>query len=269
LIVDFHSHTSASDGTLPPAELLALMRKRNVSIFSITDHDTLRAYDDASVTAYAGATIVPGIEINTTWEGNDVHILGYGFALGPSRLADTIERNRAHRRERMTQMIRQLNAAGYPITLEAVLEEAAGASALGRPHVAKALIRAGMIPDIDTAFRKLLASGGPGYVPSHHITPREAIALIAESGGVPVLAHPGRLKDEALIDGLAESGLVGIEVFYPTHAPGQVAVFRAKAARYGLVMTAGSDFHDPRYNTRGVGMDVEDDDLRPFLDLVA
>jgi predicted metal-dependent phosphoesterase TrpH len=269
LIVDFHSHTSASDGTLPPAELLALMRKRNVSIFSITDHDTLRAYDDASVMAYAGATIVPGIEINTTWEGNDVHILGYGFALGPSRLADTIERNRAHRRERMTQMIRQLNAAGYPITLEAVLEEAAGASALGRPHVAKALIRAGMIPDIDTAFRKLLASGGPGYVPSHHITPREAIALIAESGGVPVLAHPGRLKDEALIDGLAESGLVGIEVFYPTHAPGQVAVFRAKAARYGLVMTAGSDFHDPRYNTRGVGMDVEDDDLRPFLDLVA
>ncbi len=245
------------------------MRKRNVSIFSITDHDTLRAYDDASVMAYAGATIVPGIEINTTWEGNDVHILGYGFALGPSRLADTIERNRAHRRERMTQMIRQLNAAGYPITLEAVLEEAAGASALGRPHVAKALIRAGMIPDIDTAFRKLLASGGPGYVPSHHITPREAIALIAESGGVPVLAHPGRLKDEALIDGLAESGLVGIEVFYPTHAPGQVAVFRAKAARYGLVMTAGSDFHDPRYNTRGVGMDVEDDDLRPFLDLVA
>jgi predicted metal-dependent phosphoesterase TrpH len=269
LIVDFHSHTSASDGTLPPAELLALMRKRNVSIFSITDHDTLRAYDDASVMAYAGATIVPGIEINTTWEGNDVHILGYGFALGPSRLADTIERNRAHRRERMTQMIRQLNAAGYPITLEAVLEEAAGASALGRPHVAKALIRAGMIPDIDTAFRKLLASGGPGYVPSHHITPREAIALIAESGGVPVLAHPGRLKDEALIDGLAESGLVGIEVFYPTHAPGQVAVFRAKAARYGLVMTAGSDFHDPRYNTRGVGMDVEEDDLRPFLDLVA
>ncbi len=269
MIVDFHSHTSASDGTLPPAELLALMRKRNVSIFSITDHDTLRAYDDASVMAYAGATIVPGIEINTTWEGNDVHILGYGFALGPSRLADTIERNRAHRRERMTQMIRQLNAAGYPITLEAVLEEAAGASALGRPHVAKALIRAGMIPDIDTAFRKLLASGGPGYVPSHHITPREAIALIAESGGVPVLAHPGRLKDEALIDGLAESGLVGIEVFYPTHAPGQVAVFRAKAARYGLVMTAGSDFHDPRYNTRGVGMDVEDDDLRPFLDLVA
>ena len=269
MIVDFHSHTSASDGTLPPAELLALMRKRNVSILSITDHDTLRAYDDASVTGCEGATIVPGIEINTTWAGNDVHILGYGFALGPSRLADTIERNRAHRRERMTQMIRQLNAAGYPITLEAVLEEAAGASALGRPHVAKALIRAGMIPDIDTAFRKLLASGGPGYVPSHHITPREAIALIAESGGVPVLAHPGRLKDEALIDGLAESGLVGIEVFYPTHAPGQVAVFRAKAARYGLVMTAGSDFHDPRYNTRGVGMDVEEDDLRPFLDLVA
>ena len=269
MIVDFHSHTSASDGTLPPDELLALMRRRNVALLSITDHDTLRAYDDASVRDFDGARIVPGIEINTTWQGNDVHILGYGFALGPSRLADTIERNRTHRRERMEQMVRRLNAAGYPITVEAVLAEAAGANAIGRPHVAKALIRAGIIPDIDTAFRKLLANGGAGYVPSHHITPQEAIALISESGGVPVLAHPGRLKDESLIDDLAESGIVGIEVFYPTHQPGQIALFRAKAARYGLVMTAGSDFHDPRYNTRGVGMDVDEDDIRPFLDLVA
>jgi predicted metal-dependent phosphoesterase TrpH len=269
LIVDFHSHTSASDGTLAPDELLALMRKRNVSLLSITDHDTLRAYDDPSVQEYDGAQIVPGIEINTTWQGNDVHILGYGFALGLSRLADALERNRAHRRDRMEQMIRQLNAAGYPITLEAVLAEAGGGHALGRPHVAKALIRAGMIPDIDTAFRKLLARGGAGYVPSHHITPQEAIDLIAADGGVPVLAHPGRLKDEALVDDLAEAGLVGIEVFYPTHEPGQVAMFRAKAVRYGLVMTAGSDFHDPRYNTRGVGMDVDEEDLRPFLDLVA
>jgi hypothetical protein len=269
VIVDFHSHTNASDGSLDADALLALMRKRGVTLLSITDHDTLRAYDDPAVRDFTAAPLITGIEINTTWRGGDVHVLGYGFALGPSRLADALERNRGHRRERMEEMVRRLCAAGYPITVEAVLAESGGGHALGRPHVAKALIKAGLIPDIDTAFRKLLAPGGAGYLPSLHITPLEAIALIRESGGVPVLAHPGRLTDEAIVDDLVEAGLAGIEVFYPSHAPAQVAHFRARAAHYGLVMTAGSDFHDPRYNPRGVGMDVDEDDLRPFLDLVA
>jgi len=266
LTVDFHSHTNASDGTLPPAELVASMRKRGVTIFSITDHDTMRAYDGLAV---EGARLIPGIEINTTWQGSDVHILGYGLPLGPSEIADTLEKNRAHRRARVGTMIAQLNDAGYPITEDQVLAESGGGHALGRPHVAKALVRAKHVSDVDAAFRTLLSRGGAGYVPSLHITPVEAIDVIRRSGGVPVLAHPGRLKDEAILDDLAQRGLAGLEVFYPTHSPTQISRYRAKAAEHGLVMTAGSDFHDARWNTRGVGMDVDEGDIKPFLELLA
>ncbi len=266
MIVDFHSHTNASDGTLEPAQLVAAMRKRGVGIFSITDHDTLRAYDGLDAGA---ARIVPGIEINTTWRGNDVHVLGYGLPLGPSPLVATLEHNRSARRERMRRMVTQLRGAGYDISEEQVLAESGHGHAVGRPHVAKALVRSGLVRDIDTAFRTLLGAGGAGYVPSLHITPHAAIEVIARSGGVPVLAHPGRLKDESIVDDLAAAGLIGLEVFYATHTPSQTAHYRALAARLGLVMTAGSDFHDSRWNGRGVGMDVDEDDVRSFLELVA
>jgi predicted metal-dependent phosphoesterase TrpH len=242
------------------------MRARGVSWLSITDHDTTRAYDAIDA---AGLRLVPGIEINTTWNGSDVHILGYRIPTGTSVLAATIERNREHRRARIDTMVAGLNGAGYPLTVEQVLVESQGAHALGRPHVAKALVRNGMIRDVQAAFDQLLTSGKPGYAPSHHITPAEAIELIRASGGVPVLAHPGRLKDEAIIAELVASGLVGIEVFYPTHSTQQIGHYRTLAGRFGLVMTGGSDFHDPRWNARGVGMDIDELDIRPFLDLVA
>jgi predicted metal-dependent phosphoesterase TrpH len=241
------------------------MRARGVSWFSITDHDTTRAYDAIEA---PGQHVVPGIEINTTWDGSDVHILGYGIPTGPSPLADVLERNRTSRRARIDVMVAGLNRAGYPLTVEEVLTESNGGHALGRPHVAKALVRRGMTQSIEAAFRDLLSAGKPGYAPSHHITPLEAIEVVRASGGVPVLAHPGRLREERIIDELAERGLVGLEVFYPTHTVHQTAAFRAKAARFGLVMTAGSDFHDERWNARGVGIDVDEADVRPFLDLV-
>ncbi len=266
MIVDFHAHTVASDGVLAPEALVAMMRDRGVRMFSISDHDTLDAYEAIGEIDFA--TVVPGIEINTTYLGNDVHILGYGVPLGPSPLAETLAHNREARAIRMDAIVQKLNAAGYPITREAVLAEAGPAKALGRPHVAKALIRAGHTRDVQTAFRDLLSRGGPGYMPSHHITPHDAIAAIAKSGGVPVLAHPGRLRDDTILAELVEHGLVGIEVFYPTHSASQVSYYRNQATTFGLVMTGGSDFHDIRYNTRGVGMDIDEEDLAPFLDLV-
>jgi hypothetical protein len=135
--------------------------------------------------------------------------------------------------------------------------------------VGKALIRLGIASDIETAFRSFLKRGTPGYVPSTHITPHEAIAVILEAGGIPVLAHPGRLKDYNVIDELVECGLRGLEVFYPTHEPMQIQYFRDKARQFGLVMTGGSDFHDIRYHKRGVGIEIDEEDIRPFLNLVA
>ena len=202
MTVDFHSHTVESDGTLAPAEVAAMMVKRGVTIFSITDHDTLRAYGQFEG---GGATVIPGIEINTTWNGSDVHILGYGLPLeDDSPLAVVLEANRTARRARIDRMVAGLNRAGYPITVDEVLAESSGGHALGRPHVAKALIRHGYVSDVNAAFRDLLSAGKPGYAPSHHITPVQAIEIIVQSHGVPVLAHPGRLKDDSIVDRLVD-----------------------------------------------------------------
>jgi len=267
VIVDFHSHTSESDGSLPPAELIGRMRAAGVRIFSITDHDTTRAYGGGLELDFA--TVVPGIEINTTWEDNEVHVLGYGVPLADdSLLGRTIAENRAFRRARFGRMIAGVNAAGYVLDEAAVLAESENSDALGRPHIAKALVRSGQIKDVDTAFRELLTRGKPGYAPSNYITPARAIEVILASGGVPVLAHPGRLKDLAIVDELAGQGLAGLEVFYPAHDASQRAHFRALAERHGLLMTAGSDFHDPALNPRGVGMDVDEVDIAPFLERI-
>lgn len=243
------------------------MQQRGVRIFSITDHDTIEAYGRFEAPAHM--RVVSGIEINTTWRDGEVHILGYRLPLGHSPLTRVLQENRAARRTRVGRIVEQLREAGYEITMDDVQSEAAQGASLGRPHVGKALIRLGIAPDIETAFRSFLKRGTPGYVPSTHITPHRAIEVVLESGGVPVIAHPGRLKDYAIVDELVEFGLQGLEVFYPTHQPAQIQYFRDQARRLNLVMTAGSDFHDIRYHTRGVGIEVEEPDIRAFLDLVA
>ncbi|MHB8147638.1 MAG: PHP domain-containing protein, partial [Vulcanimicrobiaceae bacterium] len=232
LKVDFHSHTCRSDGTLTPQELAAFMAERGVEIFSISDHDTLSAYGEFDVPS--GSQVVTGVEINTTYRDNEVHILGYALPLeGAPHLNAMIERNRSARLRRVDRMVEQLRRAGYGITSADVLRAAGEANAIGRPHVARALVEAGAAPDIEWTFRNLLRSGKPGYVPSLHVTPKEAIEAIHASGGIAVLAHPGRLKDRGLIDELAEYGLDGLEVFYPLHDADEVAFFRRAAARYG------------------------------------
>jgi hypothetical protein len=265
VIVDFHCHTRESDGALPTEQLLERMRKRGVSIFSITDHDTVRAYDQIEVDF---ARVVPGIEINTTWEGNDVHVLGYAFPLGETPVARMLAENQRHREMRARRMVENLVAAGIAITFDDVLTEANGAKAIGRPHVARALIRRGHAREVPDAFARYLNRGMPGYEPAQHVTPFAAVQAILASDGIPVLAHPGRLKDESILDALVEQGLLGLEVFYGTHSRSQVARYRERAEHFGLVMTAGSDFHDATWQVRNVGMDVEADDIAGFLRMV-
>jgi 3',5'-nucleoside bisphosphate phosphatase len=264
--VDFHSHSNMSDGTLSPQQLVDFMVERGVEVFCISDHDTLAAYERFQ--APARCRYITGIEINTTWRENEVHVLGYNVPLEPSPINDLLEFNQVQRRLRAETMVFQLRQAGFAIALEDVLRESDGSLSVGRPHVAKALVRLGLTNSVDSAFRDVLRRGKPGYVPQIYTTPQQAIETITVAGGVPVLAHPGRLRDRFLIDDLARHGLRGLEVFYPLHDAGDVAMFRAKAEQYGLVMTAGMDFHDIRYHTAGVGIDVEERDIRPFLELV-
>lgn len=239
------------------------MVERGVTWFSISDHDTLSAYGAFAVPD--GVRVTTGIEINTTVGANEVHVLGYSVSLEHGPLHDLFLNNQHQRRARITTMVDRLRAAGYSITEAAVLREAQDAKSVGRPHVAKALIRAGEIPDVDYAFRHVLGRGKPGYVPSTYVTPAQAIDAIHRSGGIAVLAHPGRLKDRSIIADAVEWGIDGIEVFYRSHDAAQVTEFLALAARYGLVASAGSDFHDIRYHTQGVGMSVDDDAIAPFL----
>lgn len=266
MIVDLHSHSCVSDGTLTPQALADFMGERKVEVFCISDHDTLGAY--GAFEAPPGSRYITGIEINTTWRENEVHVLGYNVPLGTSGINELLEYNQEQRRGRAQKMVDQLNRAGYPLTIEQVLHESDEAHSVGRPHVAKALVRAGMTESVSTAFRDLIGGGKAGYVPQLYTTPQHAIETIAAVGGIPVLAHPGRLRDRVLIDELAGHGLRGLEVFYPLHEPSDVAEFRAKAKQYGLVMTAGMDFHDIRYHTRGVGMEIDAADVAPFLELV-
>jgi 3',5'-nucleoside bisphosphate phosphatase len=255
-----------SDGTLSPQQLVDFMAEREVEVFSVSDHDTLAAY--GAFQTPPGSRYVTGIEINTTWRENEVHILGYNVPLRPSPIDDLLEFNQVQRRLRAETMVFQLRNAGYRIDLDDVSRESDGSLSVGRPHVAKALVRLGLTESVDTAFRDVLRRGKPGYVPQIYTTPLQAIETITVAGGVPVLAHPGRLRDRFLIDELAQHGLRGLEVFYPLHDSNDVSIFRAKADRYRLVMTAGMDFHDIRYHTAGVGIDVEERDIRPFLELV-
>lgn len=243
------------------------MHRRGVRFFSVTDHDSIKAYGQFEAPPHVRT--VSGIEINTTYNDGEVHVLGYRLPLGESPLTRVLEDNRTARRVRVGRIVDQLREAGYGITMDDVHAEALAGASLGRPHVGKALIRLGIAPDIETAFRSFLKRGTPGYVPSTHITPQQAVEVILAAGGIPVLAHPGRLKDYNVVDELVECGLRGLEVFYPTHEPMQIQYFRDKARKFGLVMTGGSDFHDIRYHKRGVGIEVDEEDIRPFLDLVA
>ncbi|HEV3157209.1 MAG TPA: PHP domain-containing protein [Candidatus Baltobacteraceae bacterium] len=267
MIVDFHSHTYESDGTLSPAELVAFMEERQVEIFSITDHDALGAYPRIADMAVRAKVIV-GIEINTTYRDNEVHILGYGFPLGPSPIVDLLESNRRARELRVRRMVDTLSAAGIPLTFEEVLAESSAGATLGRPHVAKALIRKGVVPDVKRAFEGYLIFGKPGYVPSHHVTPQVAIDVIKGVGGIPVLAHPGRLKKPEIVDEMIAAGVQGIEVFYPQHTAEQTRAYRELTKNRRLLATAGSDFHDIRSHPHGVGMNIEREDIAAFLERV-
>jgi predicted metal-dependent phosphoesterase TrpH len=265
LKIDLHSHTRMSDGTLSPQELSDFMGERGVELFSISDHDTLAAY--GAFEPPPGARVITGIEINTTWRENEVHVLGYGVPLGPSPITELLEYNQAQRRVRAETMVERLRQAGFGLTMEDVLRESGGADSVGRPHVAKALVRLGVVESVSEAFAVALKRGKPGYVPQLYTTPEHAIQKIAAAGGIPVLAHPGRLRDRVLIDELVPHGLRGLEVFYPLHDAADTREFRETAQRHGLVMTGGMDFHDIRYHTAGVGMELDPADIAPFLEL--
>lgn len=242
--IDLHTHSLRSDGAFEPAEVVRRAAARGVRIQALSDHDTLIGAAEAIAEGERlGVRVIPSTELNTESEWGDVHVLGYFLDPQDMALEDRLRWLRENRGRRIELMVEKLNALGYAVRLERVLEIAQGGS-LGRPHLAQALFEAGHVPAYDDAFRTLISKGSPAYVARVGLTPLEAVRLVRAHGGVPSLAHPGTVVDlERLLPELAGAGLAGMECYYGSHTPEATIRYLQLAARYDLVPTGGSDFH--------------------------
>jgi 3',5'-nucleoside bisphosphate phosphatase len=270
---DLHAHTTASDGDLKPAELVALASNRRLGALAITDHDTLKGVPEGiQAGAAAGLKVIAGIEISAIYEPGTLHMLGY-FGDHPAGLEQDLEKVQQGRRDRFPKIIQRLNDLGFMLTLDEV-QAIAGDAQIGRPHIAKALIARGYVKDFDEAFDHWLAKGKPGYVEKEKLSCQEAIDLIQAHGGVPVLAHPFTLElgDDALkelIVRMQACGLKGLEVYYPEHSHAQKRLYRHIAQSLGLIATGGSDFHGHGRNSTNLGdTGIDQEKLQDLLDLL-
>lgn len=249
-IADLHAHTTASDGTYTPRELVELAKKNGLAAVAVTDHDTTGGLDEAQAAGRElGVEVVPGIELSTVFEGKEVHVLGYFYDPEHPELLELTRKMREDRLNRMDKMILKLQEAGLDITREEVQAEAQGA--IGRPHFARVLMKKGYVATMPEAFDKYLASGRPGYVERLKLTPEDAVRVILAAGGVPVVAHPGLFDKDYLFDTLVPLGLVGLEAFHPDHSPEKRKHYASLAAHHGLLATGGSDFHGGGAEHRG------------------
>ncbi len=240
--VDLHVHTYFSDGTLSPEAVVALATERGLAALAITDHDSLDALEPARKAVGPGLELVPGIELSTVHEGLDLHILGYYLDPTHEALRARLERFGEERRERAMTMLRRLKDLGVALDPAEVVH-LAGPGVIGRPHIARAMVRAGHVPNLDDAFRQYLGRDGRAFVPRASFKVEEAIDLVQAAGGISVIAHPGPLLPDTVIEELADAGLRGVEVWHPQHHGPTVRRLRALCERLDLLETGGSDFH--------------------------
>lgn len=245
--VDLHTHTTASDGTLAPRDLVRLAVRHGVRVLAVTDHDSTGGLDEAldEAARHPRLTVVPGIEINCDVERAEVHVLGYLVDWRAPWFQRFLEEQRTERVARVHRIAERLAELGLPVDPAEVFA-VAGEGAPGRPHVAQVLVQRGYVRSVREAFDRYLRSDGPANVPRRRLTPAEAVAVVRRAGGVPVLAHPGLAGRDDLIPDLVRAGLMGIEVYYAEHSAAQTAGYREICRSLGLVATGGSDYHGPR-----------------------
>jgi predicted metal-dependent phosphoesterase TrpH len=254
--IDLHTHTTASDGTLSPAELVAYAASKGIRVLGVTDHDTTAGLAPAIQAGLElGVQIIPGVEINTDVPEGELHVLGYFIDWHDAFFQGKLSELRDGRMSRAEKMVRKLRALGLSITLDQVLR-IAGPAAVARPHVAAALVEKGYVSTPAEAFDRYIGRHGPAYVERMRFTPAEAVRLIRQVGGVPVWAHPviigaaeaisDPLDLEAMLPELVTAGLQGIECYYTGYPPEVTRDLLGLAARYGLIATGGSDYHGPQ-----------------------
>jgi predicted metal-dependent phosphoesterase TrpH len=250
--IDLHTHSSVSDGTETPAELLATARDAGLDVVALTDHDTSAGWALAEAARPAGLTVVPGMEMSCRWFPGDqppisVHLLAYLFDPTHPAFAAERARLRDERLERGERIVAALAADGYPVRWAEIVERSEG-GVVGRPHIARALVAGGVAESVDHAFATLLHHRSPYYVAKADTDVREGIALVRAAGGVPVFAHGlatkrGRVVGDVAIAAMVEAGLLGLEVDHPDHSADERAHLRGIAENLGLITTGSSDYH--------------------------
>lgn len=249
IIVDMHMHSTHSDGSLSPRELVDLAQAQGISLISLTDHDGLSGLPEAQARAAAvGIGFLPGVELSAHFKGGTCHILGYGIDPQHAGLNEALSRLRLARFTRNDHILARLNDLGYPLEKADFLAQAQGSKSPGRPHMAAALAAKGLVGNLQAAFTDLLAPGKPAYIPKEIFQPEEAISLIREAGGSSFVAHPVTLNLPPANMGtwlarMQQAGLDGIEVYNSLHSPPEAQFLRDLAQDLGLQISGGSDFH--------------------------
>ncbi len=243
--VDLHIHSTASDGRLSPADVVHKSAKRGLTIIALADHDTIDGIIPAlaAAKAYPQLRVIPCVEISTDVPHGEVHVLGYFIDYTDHELEARLDRMRHSRRGRAQGMVAKLGNLGIHIDWQRV-QEIAGGSSMGRPHIAQAMLEKGYITSIKEAFTKYIGRDGPAYVEREKLTPAEAVKLILRANGLPVLAHPLTINDpETMVIELKAAGLVGLEAYYNGCTADEITRLVSLAKRYNLIASGGSDYH--------------------------
>jgi predicted metal-dependent phosphoesterase TrpH len=247
-LIDLHIHSTASDGSLSPEEVVVYAKHKGAAAISLTDHDTIEGLEAAlSAGEVKGLEVIPGLEISAQHPGGSMHILGYYIDPSDPHLNQELRRLQKARRERNPKIISKLQSLGFPIEYNQVQAIAKGQ--IGRPHIAQVLLKIGVVSSLEEAFQKYLGKSAPAYVEKFRFSPSESISMIIQAGGIPVLAHPftlnyPSLRDlKILIEKLRDDGLKGIEVLYSEHSTDQTRDYLSLVKELDLIYTGGSDFH--------------------------
>jgi len=259
--IDLHIHTSYSDGLSSPEKVLEIVRKKRLVAFAICDHDNVEGYFAAKrLLVENDPELIPGVELSAGKDNDDIHILGLFFDPGASILNGALKECRERRNLRAEKMLAKLKELGIAISFEMV-QEIAGNSAIGRPHIADALLKVGAVSSYEAAFGKFIGNKCRAYVPKKNITPGEAIELIHKAGGLAFLAHPGIGNAASYLDEFIKLGIDGIETYHPNHIGRQRIKFIALAEEKKILATGGSDYHGREGRFGAIGSQSVPDDL--------
>jgi 3',5'-nucleoside bisphosphate phosphatase len=254
IYADLHLHSTASDGTDSPSEVVRRAAGLGIRALALTDHDTTAGNEEAAAAAAAeGITFIRGVEISAEYDRVEIHILGLGIASTADSLESRLDELRVERRNRISEMVAKLRNLGIGISEDDVAREGEGTDAPGRPHVARAMYTIGVTKSVQHAFDQFIGVGRPAYVPALRAAAGEAVNLIHESGGVAVIAHPGIGGVKNKLPGLLTLPFDGIEVWHPEHSPGQSDAFATIATENGLLVSGGSDDHGSKTKRTHMG----------------